>query len=645
MSSEPRRDGLDASERFYAHVVHSLDGIVWEADAVTFQFLFVSRQAESILGYSVREWLEDPAFWRRHTHPEDVEWCTAYCLDATAHERNHSFDYRMIAADGRAVWLRDIVTVQARGDGSKRLVGIMLDISEQKRAESDRRAAEEQVKRGEEWFRRLIEHAWDTTLVVDRHGVILFVSPAITRVLGFAASDLTGSRAVDLATPADKGRLQSFLDGLFEIENVGRDLEYRARHRDNSERVLETFAARSRDQAGREVAILNARDITEKKALESQLMTSQKMEAIGLLAGGIAHDFNNLLTVIRGYADMLWEQLPAGAMTEELAEIRRAADRASVLTQQLLAFSRKQVVRPSAVDVNATITDLSTLLARVIGEHIQLHIRTAPDVPPIVADPGQFEQVLMNLAVNARDAMPFGGELTIAAGTAMVEHSGPPYGLAPGRYASITVSDTGAGIAPEIQPRIFEPFFTTKEPGKGTGLGLSTAYGIVRQSHGHIDVQSQVGRGTTFTLYFPASAERVQPKRAPDTVVAACGTETILLVEDEAAVRQLAVRILVSKGYRVVTAGNGSEALETCRLHGGEISLLITDVVMPGLSGPELAARVAGFRPGIRVIFISGYAGDAVSHHGIMEPGVSFVAKPFTAQILAAKVREVLDGP
>ena len=381
MNGDGLSDPFDEPEAFYADVVHSLDGIVWEANPSTFQFLFVSRQAEALLGYPAREWLEDPEFWRHHTHPDDVAWCTAYCLDATAQNRNHSFDYRMITADGRAVWLRDIVTVHARADGSKRLVGIMLDITQQKSAELEHQAAEERVRRREEWFRRLIEHAWDTTFVVDRHKTIVSVSPSIGRVLGYTPKELEGREALDLANPDDAPAFRSFLANVFEAASAGEELEYRARHKDGRERVLQTFAARSHDDDGQEVAILNARDVTEKKALEAQLVTSQKMEAIGLLAGGIAHDFNNLLTVIRGYAETLPEGASAQSSHGEVEEIRRAADRAAVLTQQLLAFSRKQVVRPSTFDVNVTITEISRLLSRLIGENIELQIRTGEDVP------------------------------------------------------------------------------------------------------------------------------------------------------------------------------------------------------------------------------------------------------------------------
>ncbi len=643
MSNDQVRDELDDAEDFYADVVHSLDGIVWEADGATFQFLFVSRQAETILGYPVREWLEDPDFWRRHTHPDDIEWCARFCHDATTHGRNHRFDYRMIAADGRVVWLRDIVTVQPRRDGSKRLVGIMLDVTEQKRAEADRQAAEEHVKRREDWFRRLIEHSWDTTCVVDREGTIVFVSPSVSRVLGHDPGELEGLKAFDLAVAEDSGRFRSFLVNAFDVAATGHECEYRARHKDGSERVLETFAGKPHQDDGREVVILNTRDVTEKKVLEAQLLTSQKMEAVGLLAGGIAHDFNNLLTVIRGYAETLPERMPPQTSCEEIEEIKRAADRATVLTQQLLAFSRKQIVRPATIDLNGTIAELSNLLARLIGENIELQIRTSDELLSVVADPGQVEQVLMNVAVNARDAMPSGGVLTIETGTATVGPSEQPYGLVAGRYATVTISDTGSGIAPEILSRIFDPFFSTKPAGKGTGLGLSTAFGIMQQAHGRIEVRSEVGRGSAFTLYFPESGEPVQPRRAADVQRPATGTETILVVEDEAAVRRLVVRVLMSNGYHVLTAANGAEALETCRSHDGDVSLLITDVVMPGMSGPELVDRLAAIRPRTRVIYMSGYAGDAVSQLGITEARVRFLAKPFTPPVLLARVREALD--
>jgi two-component system, cell cycle sensor histidine kinase and response regulator CckA len=634
---------LSDREDFYAHVVHSLNGIVWEADARTFTFSFVSSQAEAVLGFSVEEWLHDPNFWQKHTHPDDVEWCAAFCRDATAQRRDHSFEYRMIAADGRTVWLRDIVTVQSAPDRPERLVGIMLDITEQKRVEAERRAAEDRLRHNEAWWRRLIERSWDATFVVDRTGTILFASPAAERILRYTPAELEHSAATDLVVPEDRGGFESFLQAVFEKQDAGNDLEYRVQPRHGTERTLQAFATRSHDSAGAEVAILNTRDVTDKLGLQAQLHTAQKMEAIGLLAGGIAHDFNNLLTVIRGYAEMVCEQVAAQGSDQDVREILRAADRATVLTQQLLAFSRRQAVHPSVIEVSSVITDLSKMLERLIGENIRLRIDTSSHVPPIFADVGQIGQVLMNLAVNARDAMPFGGELTISSSATSVGAAGPPYGLPPGRYAVVTVADTGSGIAPEIQTRIFEPFFTTKEPGKGTGLGLPTAYGIMQQSRGYIDVRSEVGRGTTFTLYFPESPTAPPVRSEPSSRPADHGTETILLVEDEEAVRHLAARTLRAKGYTVLTAAGGTEALDICRQHPGDIAVLVTDVVMPGLSGPELADRLSAHRPCIKVVYMSGYAGDAVTHHGI-ESGVGFIAKPFTADALATGVRQILEA-
>ena len=327
----------------------------------------------------------------------------------------------------------------------------------------------------------------------------------------------------------------------------------------------------------------------------------------------------------------------------DLAEILRASERAKVLTNQLLAFSRKQVVRPTRVDLNATIRDLSRMLARVIGENIELDLQLDV-VPPVIADVGQIEQVVMNLAVNARDAMPFGGRLTIRTARAAMDASAArARGLDPGEYAALVVSDTGSGMTADVRHRIFEPFFTTKEVGKGTGLGLSTVYGIVKQSSGHIEVSSEPGKGTTFRVHLPRGVGKLA-EAAPERPSPTHGVETVLLVEDEPMVLDLASRVLRSHGYRVLVASNATEALQVAREHAGKVDLLLTDVVMPGLPGPELAARLETVTPGLRVLYVSGYADDSVARLGA-EEGISFLAKPFSGEALAARVREVLDQP
>jgi PAS domain S-box-containing protein len=397
-------------------------------------------------------------------------------------------------------------------------------------------------------------------------------------------------------------------------------------------------------------AICMALDVTDRKKLEEQFRQAQKMEAVGRLAGGIAHDFNNLLMVIQGYADLLAERLNEGDPLRRNAEqIRAASQRAAALTQQLLAFSRKQILAPKVLNVHTVVTDLEKILRRVIGEDIELRTSSTADLWLIKADRSQVEQVIMNLAVNARDAMPTGGRLTIE--TANVEFdmsiSNPPTVLAPGKYVMLAVSDNGCGMDEKVQAHIFEPFFTTKEKGKGTGLGLATVYGVVKQSGGYIWVYSEAGRGTTFKIYLPRIEEENVPstrERLPSATATPRGSEVILLAEDEKGVRELAREYLETSGYTVLVAEDGRAAIELASKHSGIIHLLMTDVVMPGIGGPEVAERIKILRPEIKVLYMSGYTDQAIMHQGVLQSGAILLQKPFTLAALASKLREILAG-
>lgn len=378
---------------------------------------------------------------------------------------------------------------------------------------------------------------------------------------------------------------------------------------------------------------------------EDQFRQAQKMEAIGRLAGGLAHDFNNLLTAITGYSDLILTELPPGNdLYKQVREIRKASDRAVLLTRQLLAFSRKQVLAPRVLDLNAVITDSKQMLLRLIGEDIEIVTELAPDLGRVRADAGQLEQVLMNLVVNARDAMPRGGKLIV--GTANIDLSAPANPeIDPGRYIVLSVRDTGVGMDAETQAHIFEPFFTTKGPGRGTGLGLATVYGIIEQSGGHIEVESAPGKGSMFRVYLPRTDEVVPAKKShPGLRQAPLGRETVLLVEDEQAVRMLAADTLRKCGYTVLEASQGEEALGIAQRHKGPINLLVSDVVMPRMGGRQLAQCLAPVRPEMRVLYLSGYTDDAVVRHGVLEDEVAFLQKPFSPLVLAHRVREVLDG-
>jgi two-component system, cell cycle sensor histidine kinase and response regulator CckA len=403
--------------------------------------------------------------------------------------------------------------------------------------------------------------------------------------------------------------------------------------------------------AGQTVYAVWLRDVTQRRQLEVQLWRSQKMEAVGRLAGGIAHDFNNLLTVITGYSDLVLANMHANEPRRQMIEeIKNAGERASSLTRQLLAFSRRQVLAPRPLDLNAVVTNLDKLLRRLIGEDIGVLNTLEPALWTVKADPGQIEQVLVNLAVNARDAMPGGGTLTIKTSNAVIDADGaraynPP--MIPGEYVLLRVSDTGCGMDQKTQALIFEPFFTTKPEGQGTGLGLSTVYGIVKQSGGYIWVESDAGRGATFSIYLPRSNEAVLPEteRTPETSAAHGGGETILVAEDEPAVRDLVQSILSEAGYNVLEASGAEEALRIASSYHGRIHLLLTDVVMPQTSGPELAKLVEGVIPDVIVVYTTGYAEKSVVQQGIVEPGAILIPKPFSPAALAREIKKALETP
>jgi signal transduction histidine kinase len=387
----------------------------------------------------------------------------------------------------------------------------------------------------------------------------------------------------------------------------------------------------------------------EERRGEEQLLQAQKMEAVGRLAGGVAHDFNNLLTLISGYTEILLGRMPQGSSPYrlEIEEIRKAANRGAGLTTQLLAFSRRQKVEPKVMDLNHLVGDMERMLRRMIGEDVQLAADLAPGLGRIKADPGQIGQVIMNLALNARDAMPRGGQITIQTRNLEIGEAGARATLAPGSYVMLTLEDTGDGMDPVTLQHLFEPFYTTKDPGKGTGLGLSTVYGIVKQSRGEVWAESQVGRGSKFTICLPRVEEA--PERAKGRESAASGrsggTETILLVEDESSVRRLLTHVLAKEGYQVLEASSGEEAIKIYEAHRGPVHLLLTDMVMPKMNGRELADELGRRQQGMRVIYVSGYTDDVLIRNGALGPGMYFLQKPLKPQLLIAKVREVLDEP
>ncbi len=510
------------------------------------------------------------------------------------------------------------------------------------------RSAQEGLRRSEINFRSLVTHAPYGVCRCDSAGILLDVNPALVAMLGYpSGAELVGSNLANLYADSQQWfGLADYLRSLQKFHGLNADWT----RRDRTIISVRLSGRAFRNEASTIFFELFAEDVTERRALEQQLRQAQKMEAVGRLAGGIAHDFNNLLMVISGYSEFLLERVGADSTLRGHAqEIANAAERATSLTRQLLAFSRKQMLAPKIVDLNSVVTENVKMLTRLIGEDIDLVMVPGPDIGAVKADPGQIEQVIMNLAVNARDAMPHGGKLTIETANVTLDANYARFHapVKPGDYVMLAISDTGMGMDADTQAHIFEPFYTTKGL-KGTGLGLSTVYGIVKQSEGYIWLYSEAGKGTSFKIYLPrfsATGEALasQPALAADADQPSPGHETILLVEDEENLRRLARQSLETQGYRVIDAPDGASAIKISQAHKGPIHLLLTDVIMPGMNGRELANQLSPTRPEMRVLYMSGYTENHIGHNGTLDEGITLLQKPFTLPALKAKVREALD--
>lgn len=635
-------EALHRSERNYREIFNATNEAIFLDDAETGCLLDVNDAMLRMYGYdSKAEVLAGNVGDLSANEPPYTQEEALRRIRRAIEEGPQVFEWLARRKNGERFW----VEVSLRGSeigGQGRVLAVVRDITERKRVAHE-------LERRELYFRSLIENASDLITVVNRDGVIRFLSPASERILGYPSETMTGRDVFEIVHPDDVAEARAALARVLTDPATRAPHELRLRQADGQWRVFQAVGRRLPGEDGEELIVVNSRDLTEHRKLEEQLRHAQKMEAIGQLAGGVAHDFNNILAVILLQAELitLTGDLPARTR-EGVGQIRAAAERAAILTRQLLLFSRRQVMQPRKLDLNEIVTNLTKMLRRLIGADVQLQLNLHPTPLMTVADPGMLDQVLMNLAVNARDAMPNGGRLVIETSEHLVDDRVARLHpeAAPGRYVCLSVSDTGCGIPPEIRSRIFEPFFTTKEAGKGTGLGLATVFGIVKQHRGWISVYSEPGRGTTFRVFFPVRAESAMETAWSAAVPSARGgTETILVVEDEPAVRALTTEILEGHGYRVLTAASGEAALALWRDHRDRVALVVTDLVMPGsVSGPQLTRRLQADRPGLKVLYVSGYSAEIASQEPPLRTGVNYVQKPFSPNQLLETVRRCLDG-
>jgi two-component system cell cycle sensor histidine kinase/response regulator CckA len=636
---EQAKDVLaESEERFRATFEQAAVGIAQVG--LDGRWLRVNQKLCDILGYTSQEMRAQT--FQEITYAEDLS------TDLEHRQRlisgaisTYSREKRYVRKDNSLIWIN--LTVSSVHDASGQpiyFISILEDITARKQAEEAMRLSEER-------YRDLFENANDIMYTLDLEGDFTSVNKKGGQLTGYEQRDFFSLKILDIIAPDYRGLAQNRISEILTDASATTVYEIEIVCKDGTRLPVE-ISSRAINEAGRSVGVQSiARDISERKRLEDQLRQSQKMESIGRLAGGIAHDFNNLLTAIIGYSQLVRYRLASeDPLRTDIEEIEKAGKRAAELTHQLLAFSRKQILQPKILDLNNVISNIEKMLRRLIGEDIEFRTELAADLGQVKVDPGQIDQIIMNLAVNARDAMPQTGKLTVETENVELDESYAQNHLSvnPGRYVMLAVSDTGIGMDKETQARIFEPFFTTKESGKGTGLGLATVYGIVKQSGGHIWVYSEKGQGTTFKIYLPRIEESTEAEEKPaSSRETFTGTETILLVEDDEMVRQLTHQILELSGYIVLEASNPAEALRLHEAYKDPIHLMITDIVMPGMSGRELAQQLAQKGHQVKVLFISGYTDNAIVHHGILDEGTHFLQKPFTPDSLTRKIREILS--
>jgi PAS domain S-box-containing protein len=639
-------DALREREERFQQLANTIEEVFFVMDSQVRETLYINPAYERVWGRSRASLHERPASFLEAVDPGDRDALAAYFTRVRHGEDAGDIEFRVIRPDGaiRHVLAHAAPIRNAHGD-VYRLAGVAMDLTARKQAEDAVRASERRL-------RTLFETVNLIVLELDTHGRLSYVNPFFRELTGHTAEEVLGRPWFEFLPSRDRAQMR----GVF-LEMLGRERHAHYRNpivtRAGEERMISWHNTIVRDAQGRITGTLSVgEDVTEHAVLEEQFRQAQKMEAVGRLAGGVAHDFNNLLAVILINADLAAATPPPkpDVARDAITDIKRAAEQGAALTRQLLAFGRRQLVSLRPLNLAEDVARTERLLRRLLGEDVELHVKGEPGLGAVLADPTQVEQIIMNLAVNARDAMPQGGRLTIELSNVQLDEKYvATHGtVAPGAYVMLAVGDTGTGMDRETQARIFEPFFTTKEHGRGTGLGLATVYGIVKQCGGDIWVYSEPGAGTTFKIYLPrvAPAASGAPSAAPVPVPEALGgTETILIVEDEDALRSLAQRALERQGYTVLTAPNGTVALELAANHRGPIELVISDVVMPGMGGRPLVEKLQRRYPGLRVLFTSGYTTDEIVRRGVMTSETPFLPKPFGIAELGRKVREVLAAP
>jgi len=521
---------------------------------------------------------------------------------------------------------------------------------EKKQLREEKGQAEEALRESEEKYRTILESIEDGYFEVDLTGNFKFFNDSMCKIRGYSKDELIVMNNRDYMDPETSKKVYEIFNRVYKTGESVKGVEWESIRKDGSKIYSESSISLMKDSKDQPIGFQGiVRDITERKNLEKQLIQSQKMEAVGRLAGGVAHDFNNLMTIVIGNADMLLMSLTKDdPLREDVEEIKKAGGRSTSLTRQLLAFSRRQVLQPMVLNLNTVLAETDKMLRRLIGEDLEMATILESELGKVNIDPGQVEQVIMNLAINARDAMPGGGKFTIETANVDLDreyaHKKGVMELQPGPYVMLAISDKGIGMDKETQSQIFDPFFTTKPKAKGTGLGLSTVYGIVKQSGGYIWVYSEPGQGTTFKIYLPrVQGEEASLKKEPVPKELLQGSETVLMVEDDEAVRNFSKKVLKRSGYNILEAQDGEEALMVSRAHEGPIHLLLTDVVMPKMSGRELADRLQELRPETKVLFMSGYTDNAIIRHGTLRSDVNFMQKPFTPELLSQRIRRILD--